>query len=636
MRSQSRLSDRRKRLAIFILSAFLAIAGLAVGFDYYYDLNDDTTIKDILSGTYTGTPSGYSIQMLYPLGSFIALLYRAIPGISWYGLFLCSCQFAVVFFIAARVQKSAKSIKGQAVAIVLSMTLFIGILLRWFVIIQYSVTSAMCMVGAIFLFLTGENKSTVKDFFRSNVIPLILIALSFMIRTEVCIMLVPFLLLAGISVWSDEKEAFYVINIKKYLMLAGSAVIILGMLLCIDSLSFSLNAESVQWQGFNNFFDARTKLYDFYGIPDYEENKSFYDSIGMTKEAYTLLQNYNFSLDSDIDDRLLEKIMQYQRQQAVEGKNGMYVFPGPITLITRNSPKEAIWLYKRHLLSGNDGIFGITILCAYMIWFLVSRGRKKSGFWWKAPFLMVIRSILWLYLFMVDRSLDRVTIPLLSAELAFIAGLILREKNFKDMSDENLLTKKISAQKEKLFKSNFCLCTSVFMICAVAACLINVKATKTEIDARKIVNKRWEALISYCAEHYDENEMDLAQRFYVIDVYSSTSHDGIPYSERIFSSGAYTDNSYRNFDICGGWLAKSPLTQEKLEQVCISDIESALYQQEAYFVAECDKDLSWLIQYYAQKNMPVSIEEIDVIMLDEEEVFAVYQLIPMPAFLNSI
>ena len=36
--------------------------------------------------------------------------------------------------------------------------------------------------------------------------------------------------------------------------------------------------------------------------------------------------------------------------------------------------------------------------------------------------LLVIRSILWLYLYMVDRVLDRVAIPLLMLEFITIAG----------------------------------------------------------------------------------------------------------------------------------------------------------------------------------------------------------------------
>ena len=58
------------RLCGVVLVTALLIIIPSVLFDFYYDLNDDTAIKDIISGTYTGIPSGYCIQMLYPL-SFI-------------------------------------------------------------------------------------------------------------------------------------------------------------------------------------------------------------------------------------------------------------------------------------------------------------------------------------------------------------------------------------------------------------------------------------------------------------------------------------------------------------------------------------------------------------------------------------
>ena len=42
---------------ILSLAMALILAGiLAACFDFYYDLNDDVLIKDILSGVYSGTP----------------------------------------------------------------------------------------------------------------------------------------------------------------------------------------------------------------------------------------------------------------------------------------------------------------------------------------------------------------------------------------------------------------------------------------------------------------------------------------------------------------------------------------------------------------------------------------------------
>ena len=62
-------------LTASITTLFLVIL-LTCLFGYHYELNDDIMIKDLLSGSYTGTPSGYCIQILYPLGVIVAFFYR--------------------------------------------------------------------------------------------------------------------------------------------------------------------------------------------------------------------------------------------------------------------------------------------------------------------------------------------------------------------------------------------------------------------------------------------------------------------------------------------------------------------------------------------------------------------------------
>lgn len=45
-------------LATALVLALLLFLG--VRYDYYYDLNDDVTMKDLLSGVYTGEPEGHN------------------------------------------------------------------------------------------------------------------------------------------------------------------------------------------------------------------------------------------------------------------------------------------------------------------------------------------------------------------------------------------------------------------------------------------------------------------------------------------------------------------------------------------------------------------------------------------------
>lgn len=590
------------RLTKIVLFTTFLVVGLSVTYDFYYDLNDDTTIKDIISGAYTGKPSAYSVQMLFPLSFCISLCYRAIPGIPWYGLFLCVCQFGAWALIAWRVTGVVKKQWQQYMALCFEMVIYFGLLIRQLVIVQYSVTSGICMATAILLYLTGEEKELPRQNLKQNIASILLVILSFMIRTEMCIMLLPFLVLSGFCKWMSNEKIFTVQNIKRYLYLIGTALIGMTVVLALDKLSIATSGESEAWQAFREFFDERTTLYDFYGIPSYEEHAAFYEMIGCSEESYSLLQNYNFSLDESIDEYLLENVVNYQEKMAKTGC-GLAMTAG---MISKNSLSEAIWLYKEQLIHAKSGVYAYMLLAAYISFVLLAGGRKNSGCYWKMALLLVIRSILWIYLFMVDRVLDRVTCPLLVAELMVLLGWIIQESIRVKPIAKNFVYVKLQAIGTY----------SLLAICAFLACVMNAQKLQSEYEARERINSRWESLLAYCAEHEDA--------YYAVDVYSSTSYEGISYSEKICKN---VDNSYRNFDICGGWLSKSPLMYEKLGKMQIETLEEALISKDnVYFVATPDKDLSWLVDYYAYKGKTVNPFKVDTIYDNGAECFAVYHL----------
>ncbi len=80
-------------LIIAFVAAIIAMIVACLSGDYFFDLNDDVLMKDILSGAYTGVPESHNIQMLYPISLFISVLYRIGVNIDWYGIFLCFCQY---------------------------------------------------------------------------------------------------------------------------------------------------------------------------------------------------------------------------------------------------------------------------------------------------------------------------------------------------------------------------------------------------------------------------------------------------------------------------------------------------------------------------------------------------------------
>lgn len=615
------MDDRTGVKAAKVCGALIFTTSLALlfsaQFDFYYDLNDDTMIKDIVSGAYTGQPSGYCIQMLYPLAWCIALCYRAIPTVPWYGLFLCLCQFSVVFLIAIRLLFYARRIRTGVFALAMEAAFIMGLFLREMVAIQYSVTSGVCMAGAVFLFLTSQNTDKPSVFFRRNLIPLLLVVLSFLIRIEVCIMLLPFLLLAGLMKWCGEQQIFTTVNFRKYLMLVGTAILSITAVYCVDLVAY----QGSEWSNFRSFFDARTKLYDFYGLPDYKDNQKFYESIGLSQESYTLLENYNFALDESIDTWRLEAIVDYQEQSAKTASHGNGL-KNTFGFVSKNSVRQAMWRYKDQIVkdflhikniifrrTSNQEIpaglgISITVTFLYLFYFVVcivpAEGKQRVVSVLKIMCLLGIRIILWLYLYMVDRLVNRVTIPLLMLEFIMLIAFVVcdyhRKKNWE------------------IAQYVFCvLCVLGFLTMSMG----NFQSIHREYQDRAQADARWNALMDYCRKN--------GNNYYIVDVYSSTSYQGTPYSEKIFTK---TANFYKNFDICGGWAAKSPLARRKLERHRFKDIQNALYNPKnrntvkAYFVVKPDQELNWLTQYYQKRGMTVHTECVDqVYIVSGEPVF---------------
>ena len=86
-RQRNKESTGQSRAAgLLLLSVFALAAALLLGriFPYYYDLNDDALMAQILAGSYTGEPELRNIQSYFPLTAVLGGLYRANRSVDWY------------------------------------------------------------------------------------------------------------------------------------------------------------------------------------------------------------------------------------------------------------------------------------------------------------------------------------------------------------------------------------------------------------------------------------------------------------------------------------------------------------------------------------------------------------------------
>lgn len=579
--NKSRLLEKKADLltaAGFVLILML-FAGLYA--DYYYDLNDDVLIKDILAGVQTGTPSGHSIQMLYPAGFFISLLYRLFRAAPWYGIFLCACQYLSVFLIAYRClgmcsggerKSAAREIAGKAAALLLLFLLLLSLFFRELVFVQYSVTGAfLAGTAAFWLYTAPEGKKT-PEFWKEAVVSVLLAALAFYIRTEMLLLLLPFLCAAGAGRWFSEaaaggrgvwKRFFQKELLCRYAAVIGALLFGMAAGLLVDSMA----RGSASWREFGRFFDARTQIYDFYGIPDYEQNREFYTSIGMGPAGQELLENYNFGFDAGIDAQLLERL----EERAGELYRGKHPFG--------QSLREAVWKLSHRLLPlSSDGEGGrlfredmpwnLVIALLYALVLLAACLTGKYDAVWNLLLLFLARTVSWVYILYRDRAPERITHSLYLAEV-FVLGAFLA-----------VLLKGIKAG----VKGTAAL-AGLAALSLLAAVFIpsGMRDAGEEAALREEKNAPYRSLLEYCGRNQEH--------YYYVDVRST-----VDFSEKMFEK---VDNSGRNYDIIGGWACKSPLFREP---------EGGLPE---YFIIRSDKETGWLTDFYEEKDRTVRLVKQD-------------------------
>ena len=302
------------------------------------------------------------------------------------------------------------------------------------VFVQYTVTAALLAACACFLVFTSEKKETLREFLIENTVAIILVILAFNLRSEMLLLMSPFIAYTGIAKWSQEKEIFAKETIKKYLGLI--AVILVGAVLSllIDVLAYS----GKDWKEFRDFFNARTQVYDYTWYPEYEEAKDFYRDLGVTPAKVTLIDNYNFGLDESIDAEMLWSIAEHADATNVKE-------PLSVRL------KDAIIDYKWRTFHEQDAPYNFFVLTAYgMVVALALVFKDKSAIW-KLPALWLFRTVPWMYVILAKRVPPRISHPLYYIELFILSAWML------SYCRKNKETVAVDAD-DKRYKGRYCLC----------------------------------------------------------------------------------------------------------------------------------------------------------------------------------
>ena len=138
---------------------------IARAFEFYYDLNDDVLIKDILSGIYTGTPDAHNMQMMYPISFIFTLLYRYLPAYSWMGFVEIILMWMSTVIISGRlhvmIERHVKRRSRWYLVLLLyaGIAAFVAGTMLWeTVMLQYTVVCGVLTAAAAIYVMTDEKE----------------------------------------------------------------------------------------------------------------------------------------------------------------------------------------------------------------------------------------------------------------------------------------------------------------------------------------------------------------------------------------------------------------------------------------------------------------------------------------------
>lgn len=538
-----------------------------------FDLNDDVTMRSILSGSYTGKADGHAVYMKYPLTGILSCFYGLVPGLPWMELFFGACLIWAAVEIVAQVAI-------EKVDYLWKMLCGILFVIPFFWSMHYTIIAAVLAGTAVFL-LNAENKSIQVVLFW---------LLAWMVRSQVAYLALPFLgvallwnLVGGQSV--DVKGMLR--NIGK---LCG--MLFAGWLICVGIHSYAYSDEA--WKAFLEYNEVRTELYDYTDIHSTDYYTEHYEQYGMTRGEFYVINSYNTILDDSVDGEKLQSVVD-KIQQRMSGERGRVAWI-----------KECVKQYLNEIRYG-DGIYVYLwlMLCGLLLGSVVLAGNGMG-------FIILGcygcgRSLIWIYLIYRGRFPERVVLSLYIIEILLLIGMFL---GLSRTQNEGwlLVSNKIAARKEVPMFVN--VCVRILLVAGVVGMLgSQIREDYGEIKNKNRIQKEWSALTEYCEKQED--------KLYLLDVFSAAYYGGLLYEE---------DST--NLMLAGGWMSATPHVLEKFEKMSVADGGEALYEDtRTVFLADKTRDLEELQAYLTERFGECSLLPVTEIICSESKVFVEYRLV---------
>lgn len=561
-----------------VLLLLMAAAGCVAAPVYY--LNDDVTMRSILSGACTGTPDGHAVYMKYPLTGLLAGMYR-ISGrmgifIPWFDLFLAGCILLAggAVLTACQERWQGSPIWERLLAGLAGVMVFAALMLPQYLYLHYTIVAAILAGGALFLWTSGKARGAA----------LLMLELCYLVRSQVFFLALPFLLVAVLynllhAARRDsaprDSVLFHCLGRQgiSLLILALVTVLLMG----IDRIGYGSEA----WQDYREYNASRTALYDYTDFLSTDRYQEDYEELGLDWEQYQVLSHYDTILDQRIDAQTLERAAGSIRRMREASESGQ-------------SFRQWLGTYYRHVRYDGRPYSLVWAYCFTALAVLLALYRRWNGLLLMAV-LAAGRSAIWIYLMAQGRFPERVWLSLYMIEICLLLGMLLRECAEGRKAAEGW--------KRRLPLGVLALCLALLGVVIPGQLL----RTGQEVREQQARQDQWNTL----TDSLEEKEASL----YLVDVFSAVAYAGEVYEK---DSGKVL--------LLGGWLTGSPLIQQRLAQHDAADGAGALQHFQVRLLAAGDRDIAWMEDYLEQRLGAAKLEAQESIACGDGVEFVVYQL----------
>lgn len=542
----------------------IAGIGISVLFGYSFSTNDDAMLRNIVTGNYTGTPDAHLVYIMYPLGWIWKCLYQIAPMVPWYDLFMTGMHYVCWFALTVRAVQIARTRPEKIITGILTLGCIAVIDLPYLVMHQYTVLAALLASVAIFWLVTGREKSGC-EYWIERVICIVLMILCLWLRKQVFFMALPigFLILIK-EILSEKKE-----EQKRCLKNIG---IFLGVILGATILSFvieSIAYSSESWKDYKIYNEARTDIYDYCGVPKYEEYEQEYQNLGITYGDWVVMDHYDNGLINDLTSDKMVRIAEWSVAEKEEARQYYSVWRKGIYSVVE------ILLYNQVQPAGVilSILYVLGLLCAY-------KHNDKTGFVCICAMLL-FQSVFVGYFMEQGRFPERISYGLYFMQICFLVGVILK----RCLADYH------QTKREKFWM--IAIIALSLMVLSVAG-LYRVRMTLNETQEVRTDIEDWNYVNEYFAANADKKYCIITKPF-------------------VFSKEAMFQNSKaesNNLIRLGSWIQNSPLEELHNERIGVNAVaESVLSGENIFLVEESGADLWWLDSYLSDKEKTAAVVE---------------------------